>query len=109
MVALENVHLPTTWQESELMFCNNGLLHHNVIIAAGPQFQAQCWQITLVLYIHTFCDFWADQAHMLWLNTQLPAQRISQPAPGPQQVQPALTPLAKQCGYPHLPCNPYRL
>jgi len=27
--------LPTTWQESELMFRNNGLLHHNVVIAAG--------------------------------------------------------------------------
>jgi len=27
--------LPITWQESELMFRNNGLLHHNVIIAAG--------------------------------------------------------------------------
>ena len=38
MVALENVHLPTTWQESELMFRNNGLLHHNVIIAAGLLF-----------------------------------------------------------------------
>ena len=37
MVALENGYLPllTTWQESELMFNNNGLLHHNVIIAAG--------------------------------------------------------------------------
>ena len=34
-VALENVHLPTTWQESELMFHNNGLLRHKVIIAAG--------------------------------------------------------------------------
>jgi len=32
MVALENIHLPTTWQESELMFRNNGLLHHNVIL-----------------------------------------------------------------------------
>ena len=31
--ALENVHLLTTRQESELMFRNNGLLHHNVIIA----------------------------------------------------------------------------
>jgi len=35
MVALENVHLPTTWQGSELMFRNIGLLHHNVMIAAG--------------------------------------------------------------------------
>jgi len=35
VVALENVHLPTTWQESELMCRNNGLLHHNVITAAG--------------------------------------------------------------------------
>jgi len=26
-VALENGHLPTTWQEPELMFHNNGLLH----------------------------------------------------------------------------------
>jgi len=34
-VALENGHLPTTWQESEVMFRNNWLLHHNVIIAAG--------------------------------------------------------------------------
>jgi len=34
-VALENVHLPTTWQESELTFRNIALLHHNVIIAAG--------------------------------------------------------------------------
>ena len=34
-VALENGHLPTTWQESELMLRNTGLLHHNVIIAAG--------------------------------------------------------------------------
>jgi len=34
-VALENVHLPTTWHESELMFCNIGLLLHNVIIAGG--------------------------------------------------------------------------
>jgi len=28
-------HLPTTWQESELMFCNNGLLYHSVIIAVS--------------------------------------------------------------------------
>jgi len=34
-VALENVHLPTTWQGYELVFRNNGLLHHNVIIAAA--------------------------------------------------------------------------
>jgi len=34
-IALENVHLPTTWQESELMLRNNGLLHRGVIIAAG--------------------------------------------------------------------------
>jgi len=35
MVALENGngHLSTTWQESELMFHSNRLLHHNVIIA----------------------------------------------------------------------------
>jgi len=59
-VALENVHLPTTWQVSELMFRNNGLLHHNVITAAGLPSTAQCWQTTLVLYIHVFCDFWAD-------------------------------------------------
>jgi len=32
---LENGHLPTTRQESELMFRNNGLLLHNVITAAG--------------------------------------------------------------------------
>jgi len=30
---MESVHLATTLQESELMFCNNELLHHNVIIA----------------------------------------------------------------------------
>jgi len=44
----------------------------------------------LVLYIHVFCDFWADQVHVLWFNTQFPAQRTSQPtpAPHPQQVQP---------------------
>jgi len=35
MGALENGHLPTTWQEFELIFRNNGLLHHNVMIAAG--------------------------------------------------------------------------
>jgi len=35
MVALENGRLSTTGQEPELMFCNNGLLHHNVIMAAG--------------------------------------------------------------------------
>jgi len=35
--ALENVRLRTTWQESELMFHNSGLLHHNVMIAAGLQ------------------------------------------------------------------------
>jgi len=29
---------------------------------------------------------------MIWFNTQLPAQRISQPAPAPHQLQPALTP-----------------
>jgi len=29
---MEIVHLATTLQESELMFCNNGLLHHNVRI-----------------------------------------------------------------------------
>jgi len=40
-VALENCHLSTTWQESQLMFRNNGLLHHNVIIAAGLLSQAQ--------------------------------------------------------------------
>jgi len=42
-------------------------------------------------YIHVFCDFWADQVHVLWLNTHLPAWVISQPAsaPHPQQVQPA--------------------
>jgi len=34
-VALENGQLPTTTQEPELMFCNNGLLHHGVITAAG--------------------------------------------------------------------------
>jgi len=27
--------LPTTWQEPKLMFRNNGLLHHDVVIAAG--------------------------------------------------------------------------
>jgi len=32
--ALENVYLLTPRQESELMFRNNGLLHHNAIIAA---------------------------------------------------------------------------
>jgi len=36
MVALENGHLPTTWQESELMFWNNGLLYHDVIIRDQP-------------------------------------------------------------------------
>jgi len=35
MVALENAHLPATWQEPEILFYNNGLLHHNVIVAAG--------------------------------------------------------------------------
>jgi len=35
MVALENAHLPATWQESELTFRKNELLHHNAIIAAG--------------------------------------------------------------------------
>ena len=35
MVALENGHLPTTQQEPELIFRNNGLLHHNLIIVAG--------------------------------------------------------------------------
>ena len=59
-VALENVHLPTTWQESELMFRNNGLLHHKLIIAAGLLSWAQCWQTTLVLYIHVFYDFGAN-------------------------------------------------
>jgi len=34
-VALENIHLTTTWYESELMFRNNGLLHRKLIIAAG--------------------------------------------------------------------------
>jgi len=34
-VALENVHLPTTWQV-ELMFRNNGLLHHDVINCCRP-------------------------------------------------------------------------
>jgi len=34
-VALENVHQPITWQETELVYRNNSLLHHNVIIAAG--------------------------------------------------------------------------
>jgi len=48
MVALENRHLPTTWQEPELMFRNNGLLHHNVMITAGLKSQAQCWQTTSV-------------------------------------------------------------
>jgi len=32
-VALENIHLPTTWQEPEL-FRINGLFHHNVIPVA---------------------------------------------------------------------------
>jgi len=30
------------------MFRNNGLLHHNVITAAGLLFKAQCWQTTSV-------------------------------------------------------------
>jgi len=34
-VALENGHVPTTWQEPELMFRNNGLLHHSIVSAAG--------------------------------------------------------------------------
>jgi len=34
-VALENCHLPTTWQEPELVSRNNGLLHHIVITTAG--------------------------------------------------------------------------
>jgi len=34
-VALQNGELPSTKQEPELMFRNNGLLHHNVITAAG--------------------------------------------------------------------------
>jgi len=42
------VHLPTEWQESELMFRNNGLLHHIVIIVVGLLSQAQCWQTTSV-------------------------------------------------------------
>jgi len=39
-VALENGngHLRTTWQMPELMFHNNGFLHHNVIIAVGQCF-----------------------------------------------------------------------
>jgi len=37
-VALENGQLPTTRQEPELVFRNNGLLHHNVITAAGLLF-----------------------------------------------------------------------
>jgi len=32
---LENGHLPTIWQEPELMFRNNWFYRHNVIIAAG--------------------------------------------------------------------------
>jgi len=35
LVALEKGQLPTTRQRPELMFRNNGLLHHNVITAAG--------------------------------------------------------------------------
>jgi len=42
------VDLPTEWQESELMFRNNGLLHHIVIIVVGLLSQAQCWQTTSV-------------------------------------------------------------
>jgi len=34
-VALENGQLPTTRQEPNLMLRNNGLLHHNVMTAAG--------------------------------------------------------------------------
>ena len=34
-VASENGHLPTTQQEPELMFRSSGLLHCNVITAAG--------------------------------------------------------------------------
>jgi len=34
-VALDNAQLPTTRQEPELMFHNNGLLHHNVVTDAG--------------------------------------------------------------------------
>jgi len=43
-----------------------------------------------------FCDFWADEVHALWLNTQLPAQRISHLAPVPH---------AWQCGFQHPPCK----
>ena len=38
------------------MFHNNGLLYHNVIIAAGLLSNAG----KQVLYIHVFCDFGAD-------------------------------------------------
>jgi len=40
--------VPTTWQDLALIFCKNGLLHRNVIIALGLLAQAQCWQTTLV-------------------------------------------------------------
>jgi len=47
-VALENGQLPTTRQEPELIFRNNGLLHHNVITGASILSKAQCWQTTSV-------------------------------------------------------------
>jgi len=46
------------------MFRNNELLHHNVLIAAGLLSLAQCWQTTLVLYIHVFCD------SLSWLSSR---------------------------------------
>jgi len=57
IVALENGQLPTTRQEPELMFRNNGLLHHNVTTDAGLQSSEQCWQTTSV---HPRFAIWAD-------------------------------------------------
>jgi len=62
-VALENGQLPTTRQEPELMFCNNGLLHHNVITAVSLMSSAQCWQITLVLRLLSWLSSCALAQH----------------------------------------------
>jgi len=56
-VALENGQLLTKMQEAELMFRNNGLLHRNVIIAAGLLSQAQAGK---QLCAYTCYIFWAD-------------------------------------------------
>jgi len=108
---LENGHLPTTRQEPELVFRNNGLLHHNVITAAGLLFKAQCCQTTSVhprlLRFLSWLSSCALAQHSFTRTKNFSSRVRPAPAASSTRARPAASSTrtqssagSRKCGYP---------